>query len=128
MWMFYKKQPSRNLVFPYQATSPTLRKKITYTEDELWEEVDRILAEDPENKFTASADLRHNLVHCADSSYFCDAETNMSIEEYMSMKRFNIPLSRTIDEADYARLVVFSAIDEEYNALIQQEQDAKVHN
>ena len=39
------------------------------------------------------------------------------MEEYMSMKRFNIPIARTIDEADYERLVIFSAIDEEMNAI-----------
>jgi len=39
----------------------------------------------------------------------------------MSMKRFNIPIARTIDEADYERLVIFSAIDEEMNAISNEE-------
>ena len=39
----------------------------------------------------------------------------------MSMKRFNIPIANTIDEADYQRLVIFSAIDEEYNAIINEQ-------
>tara|TARA_R100000234_G_scaffold39208_2_gene23218 strand:- start:155 stop:544 length:390 start_codon:yes stop_codon:yes gene_type:complete len=129
MWMFFKKQPTRNLTFPYEALSPTLRKKIKYTENELWNEVDRVLAEDPENKFTPGANLYHNLVHCADSSYFCDLETSHMLEEFMVMKRFNIPPATTIDEADYHRLVVFSAIDEEYNVLIkEQQEDGKVRN
>jgi hypothetical protein len=43
----------------------------------------------------------------------------------MAMKRFNIPLAASIDEVEYGRLVVFSAIDEEYNACIKAEQDGK---
>ena len=119
--MFSKTQPSRNLVFPYKAKSPTLKKTITYTEDELWNEVDRILDEDTERKFTPGTNLYYNLVFCADSKYFCNAETNFMLEEYMSMKRFNIPIARTIDEADYERLVIFSAIDEEMNAISNEE-------
>jgi len=119
--MFYKQQPSRNLVFPYKAQSPTLKKTITYTEDELWKEVDRVLAEDIEGKFTPGASLYYNLVLCADSTYFCNAETHFALEEYMSMKRFNLPLAKTIDDAEYERVVIFSAIDEEYNALIKEE-------
>tara|TARA_R110000803_G_scaffold3866_2_gene13199 strand:- start:2389 stop:2766 length:378 start_codon:yes stop_codon:yes gene_type:complete len=115
--MFNKAQPSRNLVFPYQAKSPTLKKVITYTEDELWNEVYRILGEDKERKFTPGTNLYYNLVLCADSSYFCTAETSFAMEEYMSMKRFNIPIARTIDEAEYERLVIFSAIDEEMTAI-----------
>ena len=119
--MFYKAQPSRNLVFPYQAKSPTLKKSITYTEDELWNEVDRILDEDTERKFTPGTNLYYNLVLCTDSSYFCTPETSFAMEEYMSMKRFNIPIARTIDEAEYERLVIFSAIDEEYTAISNEE-------
>lgn len=39
----------------------------------------------------------------------------------MTMKRFNIPPARDIDHANYTRLVIFSAIDEEYNAVIKLE-------
>lgn len=43
----------------------------------------------------------------------------------MAMKRFNIPIARTIDEAEYERLVVFTAIDEEYKAILKKEENAK---
>lgn len=120
VWMFYNRNPSRNLVFPYQAKSTTLNKVITFTEDELWNEVDRILAEDSSSKFTPGASLYYNLLFCADTSYFCNSETNITMEEYMSMKRFNIPFATNIDDAEYERLVIFSAIDEEYNAIINE--------
>ena len=123
--MSYQKADTRTLIFPYECQSPTLNKKITYDEDELWREIDRILAEDERGKFTPGANLYHNLILCADASYFLDSETNMVLEEYMAMKRFNIPLAASIDEVEYGRLVVFSAIDEEYNACIKAEQDGK---
>ena len=123
--MSYQKADTRTLIFPYECQSPTLNKKITYDEDELWREIDRILAEDERGKFTPGANLYHNLILCADASYFLDSETNMVLEEYMAMKRFNIPLAASIDEVEYNRFVVFSAIDEEYNACIKAEQDGK---
>tara|TARA_R110001592_G_scaffold321443_1_gene599984 strand:- start:48 stop:425 length:378 start_codon:yes stop_codon:yes gene_type:complete len=121
--MYYKNQPSRNLVFPYTIKSPTLKKQITFTEDVLWEEIARILGEDKQSKFTPGANLYYNLILCADTQYFCTPETSMALEEYMSMKRFNIPIAKCIDEAEYERLVIFSAIDEEYNAIIKQESE-----
>ena len=126
MWMSYKNQPSRNLHFPYQAQSPTLKKTITYDEDELWNEIWRIVDESKDGKFTLGAALYHSLVFCSDSAYFLTPETIFALEEYMAMKRFNLSLANTIDEADYHRLVIFSAIDEEFNAL--QSEDIKKEN
>ena len=126
MWMSYKDQPSRKLHFPYKAKSPTLKKTITYDEDELWNEIWRIVDENKDGKFTLGAALYHSLVFCADSTYFLTPETIFALEEYMAMKRFNLSLANTIDEADYHRLVIFSAIDEEFNAL--QQEDIKKQN
>ena len=123
VWMSYKQQPSRNLQFPYTAQSPTLKKKITYTEEVLWEEIARLVEESEDGKFTLGAALYYSLVFCSDSTYFLTPETVFALEEYMCMKRFNLPLAKTIDDADYHRLVIFSAIDEEFNAL--QSEDIK---
>ena len=126
MWMSYKSQPSRNLHFPYPAQSPTLKKTITYDEEELWNEIWRIVDESNDGKFTLGAALYHSLVFCADSTCFLTPETVFALEEYMAIKRFNLPLANNIDEADYHRLVIFSAIDEEFNAL--QSEDIKKEN
>tara|TARA_R100000664_G_scaffold1423_1_gene3610 strand:- start:6066 stop:6464 length:399 start_codon:yes stop_codon:yes gene_type:complete len=126
MWMSYKNQPSRNLHFPYQAKSPTLKKIITYDEDELWNEIWRIVDDAQGGKFTLGAALYHSLVFCADSTYFLTPETIFALEEYIAIKRFNLALASTIDEADYHRLVIYSAIDEEFNAL--QSEDMKKKN
>lgn len=124
--MSYKSQPSRNLKFPYKAQSPTLKKTITYDEDELWNEIWRIVDESKDGKFTPGAALYHSLVFCADSTYFLTPETIFALEEYMVMKRFNLPLANNLDEADYHRLVIFSSIDEEFNTL--QQEDIKKQN
>lgn len=123
--MSYHSIESRGLTFPYQAKSPTLKKQVTYDEAELWCEIDRILQEDIDSKFTQGQQLYFNLLHCADSAYFIDSEVNLYLEEFMLNKRFNIPLAKSIDEAEFERMSLFSAIDEEYNACIE---NAKVHN
>ena len=123
--MSYHSIQSRGLAFPYQAKSPTLKKQVTYDEAELWCEIDRILQEDVDSKFTQGQQLYFNLLHCADSAYFIDSEVNIYLEEFMLNKRFNIPLAKSIDEAGFERMSLFSAIDEEYNACIE---NAKVHN
>ena len=41
------------------------------------------------------------------------------------MKKFNIPLANNIDDAEYERVVIFSAIDDEYQAILRKEQDGK---
>ena len=126
MWMSYRNQPSRNLPFPSQAQSPTFKKTNTYDEDELWNEIWRLVDDSKDGKFTLGAALYHSLVFCADSTYFLTPETIFALEEYMAMKRFNLSLANTIDDADYHRLVIFSAIDEEFNAL--QQEDIKKQN
>jgi len=125
MWMNYHNVESRKLVFPYRAKSPTLKKSITYTEEELWNEIDRVLAEDLDGKFTPGQQLYFNLLHCADSSYFYDVDTVILLEEYLLYKRFNISLYATIDEALYERMSLFSAIDEEYLAIQRMENDGR---
>ena len=116
MWCSYKNTPANDFNFPYRALSPTLGQEVLYTEEELWNEIERILEEDQEKKFTPGQQLYHNLIHCANPGYFLTPDIIISLEEYMAMKRFHIPLSVDIDSADYRRLVIFSAIDDEYNA------------
>ena len=123
--MSYHSIESRGLTFPYKSKSPTLKKQVTYDEAELWCEIDRILQEDIDSKFTHGQQLYYNLLHCADSAYFIDSEANIYLEEFMLNKRFNIPLAKSIDEAEFERMSLFRAIDEEYNACIE---NAKVHN
>jgi hypothetical protein len=130
LWMNYHSVQSRNLVFPYRAKSPTLKKEVLYDEQELWNEIDRVLDENKDGKFTAGQQLYYNMLHCADSTFFYDIDIIMLLEEYMLHKRFGIPLYQSLDSAKYERMSLFSAIDEEYLAIQKLEQDGsrKIHN
>ena len=121
LWCSIKSAKPNDFNFPYTAISPTLGKPVTYTEDELWNEIDRIMAEDPERKFSLGQQCYYNLIHCANPAYFLTDEVIIALEEYMTMKRFNIPFASNIDDAVYHRLVIFSAIDDEYNKAIKSD-------
>ena len=121
--MSAKNAQPNGLEFPYTAPSPTTGAQILYTEDELWCEIDRILAEDDGNKFTIGQQCYFNLIlGCCNPDYFLNYEITTTLEEYMMMKRFNIPLASDIDSAIYNRLVTFASIDDEYNALMKLKQ------
>ena len=109
--------------FPYTAESPTLRKKITFTEEELWNEIDRVIKENTDFKCTPGQSLWYNLSLCANMDHFFDTEMNFLIQEYNMSKQFNIPPARSTDEMDYNKMVVFSAIDEEVMACQKRKQE-----
>ncbi|BAQ90776.1 hypothetical protein [uncultured Mediterranean phage uvMED] len=123
MWMNYHSIATRNLVFPYRAKSPTLKKSITYTKEEVWNEIDRVLEEDHTGKFTAGQQLYYNMLHCADSTFFYDNDVIALLEEYLLHKRFNMPLYESLDNALCERMSLFAAIDEEYLAIQRMEKD-----
>ncbi|MAK37722.1 MAG: hypothetical protein CMC15_16300 [Flavobacteriaceae bacterium] len=117
--MFFQKAEPNDLEFPYNAISPTTGALTYYTEEELWNEIDRILAEDTQRKFSIGQQCYFNLISgCANPAYFLDSAIAMTLEEYVLIKKFNIPVAQDIDSADYARLVTYSSIDDEYNAII----------
>tara|TARA_R100001530_G_scaffold95514_1_gene66430 strand:- start:269 stop:658 length:390 start_codon:yes stop_codon:yes gene_type:complete len=109
--------------FPYTAKSPTLYKTITFTEEELWNEVDRVLIENENNSYTPGQALWYNLSLVANMNHFYDPEINMVIQEYNMSKQFSIPPARSTEEMDYHKMVVFSAIDEEVMACQNRKQE-----
>ena len=78
-----------------------------------------MLAEGQDGKFTIGANLYYNMLLCSDINYWLDQETIMYLEEFSAMQQFNIPLSKSIGETDYYQFVIFSAINEEYNACLE---------
>jgi len=102
--------------FPYKAKSPTLKKRITFTEEEVWREVDRALEENKDNQFTDGQVLFFNMVFCANPQYFFDPYLEFIFKEYAFSKEFDVPIANNIDEVPYEKMVIFSAISEEINA------------
>ena len=54
LWCSYKQANFNDFQFPYKASSPTLGKMVIYDEDELWNEIERILAEDQQKTLRKS--------------------------------------------------------------------------
>jgi hypothetical protein len=83
---------------------------ITFTEDEIWSECERIIAEDEHNKFTLGQNLYYNL------NFFFDREIEGYVEDYFVSTKFNLPLSQTLHEADAKTIDIFRLISEEISA------------
>ena len=98
------------------AKSPTLYKKIKYDQNEIWKEVDRVVAEDKKRKFTLGQNLYYNIPLFANPQYFLDQESQMYINEYITAKRLNIPPAASLDDMTYDRSVILSVINEELEA------------
>jgi|TARA_R100001244_G_scaffold46574_2_gene41648 hypothetical protein len=89
---------------------------ITFTEDEIWAECDRIIAEDKHNKFTLGQNLYYNLNFFCNPKFFIDRDIEGYIEDYFVSTKFNIPLSQTLYEADAKTIDIFRLISEEISA------------
>jgi hypothetical protein len=106
----------------YRAQSPTLRKKIEYNEEEIWEELERICAEDEENKYTDGQQMYFNHFHFVNSLYFRDLELESIINEYYYCTRLNVPPGRDLDSTSAHRLQCFSIIHTEMTAIESKKQ------
>tara|TARA_R110000744_G_scaffold336683_2_gene441945 strand:+ start:2589 stop:2897 length:309 start_codon:yes stop_codon:yes gene_type:complete len=89
---------------------------ITFTEDEIWAECDRVTAEDKHNKFTLGQNLYYNLNFFCNPKFFIDSEIEAYIEDYFVSTKFNLPLSQTLHEADAKTIDIFRLISEEISA------------
>jgi len=110
---------------PYQAQSPTLSKIITYSEKEIWDECDRIIAEDKQNKFSIGQNLYYNLNFFCNPKFFIDREIEQCVEEYFLSLKLKMPISNTLYEADATTIDIFRLISEELNACEKRAKELK---
>ncbi len=101
---------------PYEAQSPTLSKIIPFTEKEIWDECDRIVAEDKHNKFSIGQNLYYNLNFFCNPKFFYDREIEQYIEEFFVSTKFKIPLANNLYEVDAKTIDIFRLISEELTA------------
>ena len=83
-----------NSLFPlefdsYEAQSPTLGKIIKFNDQEIWDELDRIILEDKERKFTIGQNLWYNITFFCNPQYFYDAEISRYIEDFFVSTKYN---------------------------------------
>ena len=86
------------LQYPYEAQSPTTREVIEWNETEVWEEIERIVSE--KTKYSIGQNLFYQIPLFANPIMFLDSECQEMIKDYHYCKDYNIPIARSIDEAD----------------------------
>lgn len=111
--------------FPYKATSPTLKTNIVWNETEIWNEFDRICEEAEDSKWSVGQSLYYQIPLFAKLDLFMDDEFQEYIREYMMVKKFNIPIAKSLDEVEWPRYKYFEFIDEEINACMKRQKKLK---
>ncbi len=123
-WISFFQIQSYKREFPYIAQSPTLVERIEYKgEDDLLEEVDRILAEPGTKKFGIGQSLYYQL------PLFCDPDSLVPdwcwdmLADYNACKKFHIPLSNSLDNCSCWLLDCFNIIESEINKCSQHKKE-----
>ena len=110
----------------YHAQSPTLFKRIAYDEEEIWNELDRICAEDEDNKFTPGQQMFYNCPFFVNPLFFRDFELERIINEYYYCTKLNVPPGRDLDSTSAFRLQCFAIVHTEMMAIENKKyQDAR---
>jgi len=100
---------------PYKSQSPTLYKVIEYDEEEIYDEINRILAEPGTQKFGIGQSLFYHLPLFCDPSFVIPEWCWTMLEEYHLCTTFNIPIARDLDSANAWKLDCFNVIENEIN-------------
>jgi len=111
----------------YTAQSPTRYSQVEYDEDEIWRETERVVKECEGKQFSIGQNLYFQIPFFANPQFFFRPEYDEWIEDVQIMASFNIPLSRSLDEAPAFRLEMYNIIKQELNACqnYKQEKNAK---
>jgi hypothetical protein len=109
--------PDVPYTLPYNAQSPhSYDQRRFKTIDDVWDEVNLV----EQNKFTLGQNLFHIVPLFAKPEWLFDESMAEIFKEYQITKKFNIPLSKSIDEADAFKLDCFLIIENEMNAIWQR--------
>ena len=112
--------PHNNLQFPYKRQSPVTKKNREYnTLQEVEEEVVLLSDTFSDSQFTLGRNLYFILPLFCNPRLLVEQEYVELIKEYNYMKNYNIPMARSLDEADSYKLDCFDIIEKELNAITQ---------
>lgn len=110
--------PRTGLLLPYTAQSPTLFKRVEFkTERDIDDEIDRILSEPATQKHGVGQSMYFQL------PFFCNPDEQIPewcwnmIDDYYTITEYNIPISKTLDDANAWMLDCFSVIKDEINKI-----------
>ena len=114
--------PNVNFALPYVGQSPTLYKRIEYnTEQDIKDEIERILAEPGTQKFGVGQSLHYQL------PLFCNPEDVIPewcwemLDDYQTCKRFNLPPGENLDDVSAWRMDCFNMIENEIQKIMEHE-------
>jgi len=112
--------PHNNLQFPYKRQSPVTKKNREYnTLEEVQEEIELLSDTFSDSQFTLGRNLYFILPLFCNPRFLVEQEYIDLIKEYNYMKNYNIPMARSLDEADSYKLDCFDIIQRELNAITQ---------
>lgn len=117
VWFSQMGLPSVPFDLPYQARSPVLSKVVDYkTEEDILEEVKRIINEKQTNKFGLGQSLYYQMpLFCNPALVIPDWCWNM-INDYYCAERYNIPIANDLYSASAWLIDCFDIIKQElYN-------------
>ena len=120
VWFSQMGFPHNNLQFPYKRQSPITKRNREYNDlREVEEEVTLLSETFKDSKFTLGRNLYFILPLFCNPKLLVEEEYVELMKEYHYMKNYNIPMARSLDEADSYKLDCFDIIQRELNAITQ---------
>ena len=120
VWFSQMGFPHNDLQFPYKRQSPVTKKNREYnTLEEVQEEIELLSDTFSDSQFTLGRNLYFILPLFCNPRMLVKQEYIDLIKEYNYMKNYNIPMARSLDEADSYKLDCFDIIQRELNAITQ---------
>ena len=122
VWFSHYGWPHWDKKFPYKRQSPTTSKVRVYkNQDHVMSEIDKIYEKQIKSKYTLGRNLYFTLpLFCDPKCLFEDWVTEV-VKEFRISKELNIPLARSLDEADSFMVDNFLIIENELNSIREYE-------
>ena len=120
VWIFCHGQAAPPFVFPYRIQSPITSKQIRIESiDDVWAEIESI-----DTPRSMGQEMFYLVPLFSRSEWLIDDWMWRMIEDYHLSKKFDLPLSHTLDDAPAEKLECFNIIENEL-AIIHQHDTKK---
>lgn len=118
VWFSQLGYPHNTLQFPYKRQSPITKKNKEYESiEDVNEDLYLLMDIFTESKFSLGRNLYFHIPLFANPKWFADEKYNVILKEYNYMKNYNLPLAKTLDDADSFKLEMFDIITTEINSI-----------
>ena len=122
VWFSYFGYPHWKKEFPYKRQSPiTSRVKTFNDQQDVDREIDRIYDKFKDSKFSIGRNLYFTLPLFCDPRCLYGEWLNDTVKEYRITTHLNIPIAKSLDEADSFIVDNFLIIENELNSIREYE-------